>query len=168
MNGFRFAEDIQSVMKCVQKPLLLYGHSAGAAAAVVATHRNPDIVKLLFLEGCYACTTEGLRSLYRSKSRWVGPIFAPAVVFFMDMLYGFSLNTLSPARLAPDLEMPALIIHGERDQSFPLHHAVKLKDAFPPGQAELFVARDSDHSSSSLDPRFPEALRSFVERRLTW
>ena len=49
MNALRFAEDIESVLKWVNEPVLLYGHSAGAAAAAIAAHKNSEIVNLLFL-----------------------------------------------------------------------------------------------------------------------
>jgi len=41
-----------------------------------------------------------------------------------------------------------------------------LRDSFPAGRAELFVATNSDHSSSSLNPEYPVAIRSFIDRHL--
>jgi dipeptidyl aminopeptidase/acylaminoacyl peptidase len=69
------------------------------------------------------------------------------VVFWMEVFYKKGLDSISPANLAPDIDMPVLIIHGEKDQNFPLNHAWRLRDSFPAGRAELFVARDTDHSS---------------------
>ena len=159
MNAFRFAEDIEAVLKWVNEPVILYGHSAGAAAAVIAASRNPGAVRLLFLEACYARTKEALRSLYLNYNRIFGLLFAP-----MDLFYGFRLDKVSPVRLAPTIDIPVMIIHGERDQNFPLNHAWRLRDSFPKGRAELFVAKGADHSSSSLTPEYPIALRAFVER----
>ncbi len=36
MNAFKFAEDIEMVMKWLQQPIILYGHSAGSAGAIIA------------------------------------------------------------------------------------------------------------------------------------
>ncbi len=166
MNAFRFAEDIETVMDWINEPVLLYGHSIGAAGAVIAASRRTKRVRLLFLEGCYARTREALLSLYRNQNRFFGPLFAPMMLLWMDIFYRFRLDTVSPVRLAPSINLPVLIIHGGRDRNFPLHHAWRLRDSFPPGRAELFVSLDSDHSSSSLDPRFPEAVKAFVERHL--
>jgi len=166
MNAFRFAEDVEAVLKWVGEPVLLYGHSAGAAGVIIAASRNPEKIKLLFLEGCYARTKEALRSLYRNYNRLFGFFFAPMVVFWMDLFYGFRMDSVSPVHLAPGLDIPVLIIHGEKDTNFPLHHAWRLRDSFPAGRAELFVAIGSDHSSSSLDPRYPTAIRAFVSRHL--
>ena len=166
MNAVKMAEDIEAVLAWLGEPVLLYGHSAGAAAAVVAAHRNPDAVRLLFLEACYAETEEALLSLYRWFNRFFGLVFGPAIVFWMNLAYGFSLDAVSPARLAQGIRAPVLILHGERDKRFPLAFAQKLHRSFAPGQSELFVAPGAGHSESSLVPLFPEVLKSFIDRRL--
>ncbi len=166
MNAFRFAEDIEAVLEWIDEPVLLYGHSAGAAGAIIAASQNPDRIKLLFLEGCYARTKEALRSLYSGYNRFFGIFFAPMVVLWMDIFYRFKMDSVSPVRLAPDLDIPVLIIHGDEDQNFPLHNAWRVRDSFPGGRAELFVANGADHSGSSLTPEYPIAIRSFVDRNL--
>ena len=166
MNAFHFAEDVEAVLKWIDEPVLLYGHSAGAAGAIIAASQNPERISLLFLEGCYARTKEALRSLYFSYNKFFGIIFAPMVVLWMDIFYKFRMDKVSPARLAPHLNIPVLIIHGEQDQNFPLHHACRIRDSFPAGRAELFVAKGADHSGSSLTPEYPIAIRAFVDRHL--
>jgi pimeloyl-ACP methyl ester carboxylesterase len=166
MNAPRFAEDIEAVLRWVKEPVLLYGHSIGAAAAVIAASRNPGQVKLLFLEGCYARTREALLSLYRTYNWFFGVFFAPMVVLWMEIFWKWALEKVSPVRLASKIHCPVLIIHGEKDQNFPLHHAWRLRDSFPPGRAETFVAAGSDHSSSSLDPGYPRIIEDFTNRHL--
>jgi len=166
MNAFRFAEDVETVLSWVNEPVLLYGHSVGAAGAIIAANRNPEKIKLLFLEACYARTKEALRSLYRSYNLFFGLVFAPMVVLWMDIFYRFRMDEVSPARLAPQIDIPVLIIHGEKDQSFPLHHAWRLKSSFTAGRAELFVGRGAGHSSSSLTPEYSISILDFVNRHL--
>ena len=166
MNALRFAEDIEAVLSWVNEPVLLYGHSAGAAAAIIAASRNSDRIKLLFLEGCYAKTKEALLSLYRNYNLFFGTFFAPMVIFWMDLFYKRGLDSVNPVKLAPGIDLPVLLIHGSRDQNFPLHHAWRLMNSFPAGRAELFVATDSDHSSCSLTPEYPVAIQAFVGRHM--
>jgi len=166
MNAPRFAEDIEAVLHWVNEPVLLYGHSAGAAASVIVASRNPDRIKLLFLEGCYAKTREGLLNLYRNYNRLFGILFAPMVVLWMEIFYKNGLDSISPVNLSPNINLPVMIIHGEKDQNFPLNHAWRLRDSFPAGRAELFVAKNSDHSSSSLNPEYPVAIQTFIDRHL--
>jgi pimeloyl-ACP methyl ester carboxylesterase len=166
MNAVKMAEDIEAVLEWVGEPVLLYGHSAGAAAAIVAAHRRREAVRLLFLEACYAETEEALLSLYRWFNRPLGALFGPAIVFWMNLYYGFTLQAVSPARLAPEIPVPVLIIHGAEDRRFPLAFAEKLQRAFAPGRAELFVAAGAGHSESSLSPDYPGVVASFIERHL--
>lgn len=98
MNAVRFAEDIEAVSSWVDEPVLLYGHSAGAAAAAIAASRNVERIKLLFLEGCHARTKEALLSLYRNYNLFFGTFFAPMVVFWMDLFYKGGLDSVSPVK----------------------------------------------------------------------
>jgi pimeloyl-ACP methyl ester carboxylesterase len=166
MNAVRFAEDIEAVLDWLDEPALLYGHSIGAASAVIAAFQNHERIRLLFLEGCYARTKEALRGLYRSYNLFFGLFFGPMVVLWMDIFYGFVMDRVSPVRLASAIDIPVLIIHGEKDQNFPLSNAWRLRDSFPAARAELFVGQDADHSSSSLTPEYPMAIKSFVNRHL--
>lgn len=166
MNALKFAEDIEAVLHWVGEPVLLYGHSIGAAAAVMAASRNQEKVQLLFLEGCYARTREALLSLYREVNWVFGVFFAPMVVLWMEIFWKWALEKVSPMGLAKKIDCPVLIIHGEKDQNFPLHHARRLRDSFPPGRAELFVAAGADHSSSSLDPNYPRIIEEFINRHV--
>jgi pimeloyl-ACP methyl ester carboxylesterase len=166
MNAVRMAEDIEAVLEWLGEPVLLYGHSAGAAAAILAAQRRPQQIRLLFLEACYADTREALLSLYRWFNRFFGIAFGPVIVFWMNLFYRNRLKDVSPARLAPSIRVPVMIIHGAKDRRFPLEFALKLKACFPPGQSELFVAPDARHSESSLDPGYPGAVQAFIDRHL--
>ncbi|MBW1781000.1 MAG: alpha/beta fold hydrolase [Deltaproteobacteria bacterium] len=166
MNAVRFAEDIEAVLNWIDEPVLLYGHSAGAAGAIIAASRNPERIILLFLEGCYARTKEALRSLYRNYNLMFGILFGSMIVLWIDIFYRFRMDKVSPVRLASQLDIPVLIIHGEKDQNFPLHHAWRLRNSFPADKAILFVAKGADHSSCSLTPEYPTAVQAFVDRYL--
>ena len=164
MNAAKFAEDIEAVVNWVGEPVVLYGHSAGAGGAIMAAAGNQDKIKLLFLEACYAHTKEGLLSLYKWFNSFFGTLCGPMIIFWLNLFYGNKLETVSPARLAPSLKMPVMLIHGEKDRRFPLAFAMTLRDSFSPGQADLYVAEGAGHSESSQTPGYPDAVRSFLER----
>ena len=157
-------EIIELILGWVDEPVALYGHSAGAGGAIIAAFRNPDRIKILFLEACYARTEEALLSLYRWFNPMFGMIFGPMIIFWMNLFYGNQLDVYSPARLAPAVKMPVLLIHGENDRRFPLPFARTLRDSFTPGQADLYVAKGVGHSDSSKTPGYQEAVRLFLER----
>ena len=84
MNAVKFAEDAQSVLDWIGEPVILYGHSAGAAGAAIAASRHPERIELLFLEGCYARTEAALLSLYRWVNPFFGRCFGPMILFWMN------------------------------------------------------------------------------------
>jgi len=164
MNAGRFAEDIEAVLNWVSEPVGLYGHSAGAGAAIMAAARNQNKIKVLFLEACYAHTQEGLLSLYKWINPFFGMLCGPMIIFWLNFFYDHKLESVSPARLAPSVKMPVMLVHGEKDRRFPLAFALTLRDSFAPGQADLYVAAGVGHSDSSQTAGYPDAVRSFLER----
>jgi uncharacterized protein len=164
MNAMRFSEDIESVLNWVGIPVILYGHSAGAAGSILATARNTHRIQLLFLEGCYAYTKEALLSLYRWFNPYIGACFGPAIIFWMDLFYRSDINLTSPALIAPELPMPVMVIHGENDQRFPVAYAHTLKNSFKPGQAVLYVAPGAGHSGSSQTQGYAPAITGFLDQ----
>jgi len=164
MNAFNFSQDIEAVIDWIGVPVILYGHSAGSAGAIIAAHRNPEKIKVLFLEASYAYTEEALVSLYT----WVNPVFgflfARMIIFWMNLFNNNMLDKVSPARLAPDLKMPVMLIHGEKDRRFPLGFAYRLKDSFKSGKVDLFVGPGANHSESSHKPGYKEAVKKFLDQ----
>jgi pimeloyl-ACP methyl ester carboxylesterase len=166
VNAVTFADDIESVLAWVGQPVVLYGHSAGSAAAVIATSRNAGMVRLLILEACYAHTGEALLSLYRWVNPFFGAVFGPMILFWMALFYRIDLDTLSPARLAPSINLPVMLVHGEIDRRFPLAFAEELLKSFKPDQARLYIAKGAGHSDSSRTKGYEAALRQFLEQSL--
>ena len=164
MNALRFAEDIESVLSWVAEPVILYGHSAGAGAAIIAAGRDTGNIKLLFLEACYADTKEALLSLYRWFNRFFGLVFGPMILFWMDLFYRQQMDAFSPVRIAPKLNLPVMLIHGEKDRRFPLEFALRLKNSFLTGSVELYIAPGVGHSDSSLTAGYKTAIKSFLEK----
>ena len=82
VSASTFAEDIETVLKWIGEPVVLYGHSAGAAGAIIAAERNQSLIQSLFLEASYADTKEGLRSLYKWANRFFGIVFAPMIIYW--------------------------------------------------------------------------------------
>ncbi len=166
MNAVKFAEDIEAVLKWVGEPVVLYGHSAGSAGAIVAAARNPAKIRLLFLEASYADTRKGLMSLYRWVNPVFGVVFGPMILFWMDLFYRGALKQYSPAVLAKEIHVPVMLIHGEKDTRFPLAFALELEQSFPHDRVSFFLAKGAGHSESSTKPGYKEAVKAFVDTYL--
>ncbi len=159
-----FAEDIEAVLKWIGEPVLLYGHSAGAAGAIIAAGRNQHLISQLFLEASYADTKEGLRSLYKWANRFFGVVFAPMIILWWDLFFPEGMDRVSPMRMAADIRIPVMIIHGEKDRRFPVSFAFQLKESFPTDRVDIFIAKGADHSDSSHTPGYREAIRAFLDK----
>ena len=166
VNGPMFARDIATVLDWVGEPVILYGHSMGAVGASLAAAENPDRVRLLFLEGCYAHTRPALAQLYCWFNPFFGRVIAPLMLVWMDWLYGVRLDSTSPARVVSGLPMPVMLIHGERDRRFPLEMARELYCAFTHPEVELYVGPGAGHSNTSETPGYAGAVRAFLARYL--
>ena len=164
MNAARFAEDIEAVLKWVAKPAILYGHSAGSAGAIAAASRNPSMIRLLFLEASYAETREALLSLYCWVNPIFGRLFGPMILFWMDLFYKGALAQYNPTRLAKLINMPVMIIHGEKDRRFPLSFARRLKQSFTHDRVAFYVAPGVGHSESSQTPGYGDAVKAFIDQ----
>jgi pimeloyl-ACP methyl ester carboxylesterase len=165
MSIDKFGEDIETVINWIGEPVILYGHSAGSGGAIIAAARNPELVKLLFLEGSFAQTKEALLSLYRWFNRFFGSFFGPAIVFWMNLFYSGGINRVSPSHLVPKIRIPVMMIHGEKDRRFPLEFALKLKQSFSHDKVELYVGKGAGHSDASKTGGYIKALRSFLQKQ---
>ena len=166
VNAVRFAEDIASVIFWVGEPVLLYGHSAGSAGAIIAAARQPDMVRILFLEASYAHTREALLSLYRWVHPAFGKLFGPMIVLWMHVLYRGAAEAYSPARVAKRIQMPVMIIHGEKDRRFPVSFALTLKHSFVHEMVACYIAKDAGHSGASRTKGYKAAVKSFIDAYL--
>ncbi len=164
MNANRFAEDIESILDWVGGKVVLYGHSAGAAGAAIAAARNPGRIRLLFLEAGYTYTQPALLHLYRWFNPCFGRIFGPAILWWFNLYYHNGLDSVSPARLAPLIRCPVMLVHGEKDGRFPVAFAQALQQAFGPAQATLYIAPGAHHSGSSQTPGYAPAVAAFLKK----
>jgi len=166
MSAVKFAEDIAAVLEWVGEPVILYGHSAGSVGAIIAAAEKQSKIKLLFLEASYADTRKGLLSLYRWVNPAFGRLFGPMILFWMDLLSHGGLDRYSPARLAKEIHVPVMLIHGEKDRRFPLAFARELQQNFPHDRVSFFMAKGAGHSESSTTPGYREAVKAFLEKYL--
>jgi len=164
MHAARFAEDIEAVLDWVGRPVILYGHSAGSAGAIIAADHRPHDVRLLFLEGVYADTKEALKRLYYWFNPLFGLAFANLIVFWMDLFYGGRLKDYSPEQIAPRIQVPVMLIHGEKDGRFPPSYAERVRRHLPHDNTSLYIAPGVGHSDSSRTPGYPHAVKAFLDR----
>ncbi len=162
MHAEHFGRDVISVLDWVGEPVILHGHSAGAAGAIIAASRAPDKIKLLVLEGCFNNTPKALFNLYKDFNLGFGLVFGPMIVLWMYIFHGKKLTRLSPGILAKNLTMSVLLMHGEHDEKFPVEEVWELQNNFAKGQARVYIAKGAGHSDSPSTSGYEDAIVSFI------
>ena len=164
MNIMKFAQDIETVLRWLNESVILYGHSAGSGAALIAATRQPDRIQLLFLEGVFANTREALMHLYVWANPVFGHCFGPMILFWMNLFYRGRLQSMTPCRLARSIKIPVMLIHGAQDRRFPVRFAYALKDCFREAPVSLYVAPEAGHSDASQTAGYLPAIQAFLEQ----
>ena len=157
-----FADAIEQTVAALGGIDTLIAHSLGTAAATLAISRGLAVRRAVYfapparLDAIWARFREGLgmtepawRRFRHGAERWLGMPFADVV----------------PARLAPQLRVPLLIIHGDRDREIPYGEGEALREAWPSaelrraaGLGHLRVLRDADGVDAAV--RFVAAAPS--------
>ena len=103
-------------------------------------------------------------SLYRWFNPVVGTVFGPGILFWMNVIYRGQVARYSPARLAPSISAPVMMIHGKQDRRFPIAYAQELAGRFRQGQVDFYAAEGAGHSDSSLTEGYLPAVERFLKR----
>jgi fermentation-respiration switch protein FrsA (DUF1100 family) len=137
------------------------GFSMGAAAAIQAAARCPDVAALVS-DSAYATFLDAAKYSFRLVTRVPHFPIAPMAMRWAKWMVNVDASQLRPVdvigRIAP---RPILITHGDRDEIVPARHALSLfKAAGEP--KELWIEPGAHHvGARDLDP---ERYFSTVER----
>jgi len=103
------------------RPVVLIGHSMGGSAAVLAVAEGAEVDGLVSV-----AAPADLWSVWSDHfdrrglpGRWIVRLLNP----FWRYRAGASFRTLQPDMRAQEVDIPFLILHGDRDKSVPVHHA---------------------------------------------
>ena len=134
--------------KRFQQDLWVMGRSMGSICALELADRHPDKIKGLVVESGFASVTRLIKHL-GLPSR------------------GIDLEPLEQERMnrIRKISVPALIIHGERDNLVPLQEAKDLYALLGATRKELVIIPKADHNnimSAGLEV-YLEAIQKFIE-----
>lgn len=132
-----------------------HGIGEGAGGAIRAASRGGRAKGLLLESGFYDPLTLALLSA--EPERWAGAAGAVPV----DAAPALWAD--SPLRIAPRLDLPVLLLHGEDDPVAPLLQARLFLSALPPGRGALALYRGGD---ARLDEGAIDLRRDRLERLL--
>ncbi|AGY91176.1 hypothetical protein SPICUR_00755 [Spiribacter curvatus] len=163
----RFAEDILAAVTWLRRgdsgdegPLVLAGHSVGAAATLLAAAWCDDVDAVISLSGFVHPE--------QMMKRWLAARHVPFVPFgwlvlrYVEAVIGYRFAAIAPVAVIRRIRVPVLIAHGCRDQVIPPADAEALAKAGHPATTTLVWLEGGHDLSDELADQWPR-LAAFLE-----
>lgn len=142
--------------------IVLFGHSMGGAAAILAAAKEAPIRGLI--------TAGAPTDPLQITAEWLdsrglpGPLLVRLLRPFWQRIVREPYATLRPVRRIGRVTVPVLILHGSEDVQVGIHHARALAAANPLARLELLEG--ADHVNLPEHPRYEAVVLSFLARTI--
>lgn len=162
----RFAEDTDAAIDWVRRqagqelaPIVLMGHSVGAAAVLLSASRRRDVAAVVSLS-TFAHPDGMMRRWLTSK----GIPFFPLgwyVLRYVEHVIGHRFKDIAPIHTLPQVQCPVLLVHGREDPVIPASDAQRLLASRGNTPAVLHLLDGEHDLSRHLDSEWPR-LQAFL------
>ena len=142
--GFFEKQDLRRVLDTVHTgPIVLIGHSLGAAIALQEAAGDPRVTTVVAAE-----TFSDLRTIATERA----PLFLTSGVISRGFRLAereahFQVDAVSSVKAAAQIRIPVLVIHGDADTDTPPNHSRRVFDALP-GPKRLILVPGAHHNES--------------------
>ena len=167
----RMVEDLVVVRDWIsQRPDLaelrcaILGYSFGGVGAIVAAVRDSRWDALVVM-GAPTGPMQAIEIYLEAKKlpvRWLRrPLYRSA-----QRVIGVDPNTFAGTLNLPQLRVPALFVHGERDEVVPHEHGIRLHETAPRDLAEIAIVEQAGHDDLLVNEEAGRRVAAFVARVL--
>ena len=162
----KFREDIHSAAQYISRrylpetPVILMGHSLGAAASLYEASLNKQIRAVISISS-FADLEKMMRDGFK-KSKLPQTIIH-GLMTYIEFRIGEHFANITPLQTIRRIECPVLLVHGMKDKVVNPEDVHELKKAAAPAQTEVFVLNDCSHSSLLKNEALPEKILSFLD-----
>ena len=139
--GWRERLDVLGALDCLvamgadRSRVAVMGFSLGAVATALACS-TPNVAAAVVCEGAFSSFDYMLQQELNSRIPKSG-VLRHGMSAFLKVLYGYSIQQVSPQKALADSEVPVLLIHGTADDVVPVQHARMIARALGIPQHEI-------------------------------
>jgi alpha-beta hydrolase superfamily lysophospholipase len=133
-------------------PVYVVGHSFGASVALQGAAADPRI-RGVVSASCYSDLRAALTER-AAEMPLVTPEQAASAIAIAERKAGFHVDDVSPFVAASHIEVPVLLVHGDRDTATPPRHSERLLTGLHVPK-RLYIVEGANHTEVLDDPRAP-------------
>lgn len=163
----KFREDIHSAVQYITRqyltgrPVILLGHSLGAAASLYEASLNPQIQAVISISS-FADLENMMRNGFK-KSK-LPPMVVHGLMTYIEFRIGERLANVSPLHSIQHIQCPVLLVHGTEDAVVDYQDVQILKQAATHPETEVCTMQDCTHSSLLENDALPEKIVQFLKK----
>ncbi len=167
MNILKFESDLRHAINYAlsavneKKPLIVIGHSLGAAASILAAADDARIDGVISISS-FADVRQIMFSGFLQKKV---PVWLIKIVLkYIEWKIGRSYDEISPVRVISRFHKPTLLIHGSKDTLVPKEDMEIILRSAKRDNVETYLAEGHSHSSLLKDPEVIRVIKNFIEK----
>ncbi len=153
------AQAVAEVARALRGVEVAIGHSVGATALALAARQRTPVARMALVAPATSVATSAHRFF---DAAGAGDELRAEYLAEVEAIAGQKLDDLELRVLAPGVSVPALVIHDEEDDLFPVGEALAAADAFP--AAWIALTSGLGHRRILGHPEVIEEAVAFVDR----
>ena len=161
----RFAEDLGTVLDWARQRrpdhrLVVFGHSIGAAAAILTASLRHDINRVIGLSGFAHPRLVMNRHLDRP---WLPRPLRALIIRYIQWVIGYRFDDIAPMHRIPHVRCPVLLAHGTDDPVVPIDEMRLIGASAAPEQSvQMLEIPGARHASLNLFKQQTGRLIAFI------
>lgn len=165
----RFAEDLGCAIEWVKQrdssqKIVVFGHSIGAAAAMLAASHRTDIDLVIGLSGFAHPDLVMNRHLDRP---WLPRVLRPLIMNYIQWVIGYRFEEIAPMNRIRHILCPVLLVHGIEDAVVPISDMHLIRQNAPPENPIQFIEIEgAGHNSVKQFQQHANKLIDWVHEHL--